>query len=438
MPTYMEEEFKVPDYQLQAKLRAERKKQASDMVADANRSIEAGKDGRLVGGVWIAPDNRGDLLKSAVGSALGYFHDKEAQTEAEELKNIRAELLKRMPSSSVTQERAMPEGIAGPGEAEQVRNPQFTNQMQQWGANASRVPGLEDVGKASLRAAIEAQFREPKEDAGYTLGEGQVRYDARGNRLAAGPAKPAEKQPQSVQEYNFAVSQGYKGGYSDWLKDKTSATTRIHVAAPQRDRFQVVTDEDGSQFRLNLDTLEKSPIGVSKGRPLTETQGNATLFGTRMTAANKVLEEIGTGYSPMKTAIARGAENIPGVNAGANSMLSGNEQRVLQAQRDFVNAVLRKESGAAINQSEFNNAQKQYFPQVGDTPDVLAQKKVNRELAIKGMKTIAGRGASGSFDAVPDAAPASGAVQVKNASDYAKLPRGAKYIDPQGNRRTKP
>jgi hypothetical protein len=54
-------------------------------------------------------------------------------------------------------------------------------------------------------------------------------------------------------------------------------------------------------------------------------------------------------------------------------------KQIEQAQRDFVNAVLREESGAAIAESEFENAIKQYFPQPGDTAEVVKQKQINRE-----------------------------------------------------------
>ncbi len=54
-------------------------------------------------------------------------------------------------------------------------------------------------------------------------------------------------------------------------------------------------------------------------------------------------------------------------------------KQIEQAQRDFVNAVLREESGAAIAESEFENAIKQYFPQPGDTAEVVRQKQINRQ-----------------------------------------------------------
>ena len=65
-------------------------------------------------------------------------------------------------------------------------------------------------------------------------------------------------------------------------------------------------------------------------------------------------------------------------------------QRQDQAERNFINATLRRESGAAISQSEFDNAQTQYLPRAGDTPEVLKQKQENRHQAIRSMLSEAG------------------------------------------------
>jgi hypothetical protein len=61
-----------------------------------------------------------------------------------------------------------------------------------------------------------------------------------------------------------------------------------------------------------------------------------------------------------------------------------------QAKRDFVNAILRQESGAVIADSEFANAEKQYFPQPGDDPATIEQKRRNRETAIKAIREASG------------------------------------------------
>jgi hypothetical protein len=68
-----------------------------------------------------------------------------------------------------------------------------------------------------------------------------------------------------------------------------------------------------------------------------------------------------------------------------------------QAQRDFVNAILRKESGAAISPTEFASASKQYFPQPGDSPAVIAQKANNRTITMKGLANASGNALSPEF-----------------------------------------
>jgi hypothetical protein len=81
-------------------------------------------------------------------------------------------------------------------------------------------------------------------------------------------------------------------------------------------------------------------------------------------------------------------------------MLSSNQQAVEQAQRNFVNAVLRQESGAVISDAEFENAKKQYFPQPGDDKKVIEQKRANRKAAIVGFKRIAGKAWEGVEDQI--------------------------------------
>jgi hypothetical protein len=65
-------------------------------------------------------------------------------------------------------------------------------------------------------------------------------------------------------------------------------------------------------------------------------------------------------------------------------------QQQEQAERNFINATLRKESGATISPTEFDNAQKQYLPQPGDSETVLEQKRQNRITALKGISAATG------------------------------------------------
>jgi len=140
---------------------------------------------------------------------------------------------------------------------------------------------------------------------------------------------------------------------------------------------------------------------VSTGAPmpkLTEIQAKSQLFGSRAAEADRLIRELEGKYSPAAINAKMGAEGVWGVGgalgAAGNAMLSKEGQMAEQAQRDFINAVLRQESGAVIGESEFSNAKKQYFPQPGDSKEVLAQKMNNRRLAIEGLKVMAGPASS--------------------------------------------
>lgn len=137
------------------------------------------------------------------------------------------------------------------------------------------------------------------------------------------------------------------------------------------------------------------PLG--SGKPLTEYQGKSTGFGMRADAASRLIDSVGQGGKVQPSLLKRAAESVPLVGEGlgmvANRFASPEQQQVEQAQRDFINAVLRQESGAAIAASEFDNARLQYFPQPGDSAEVIEQKRANREAAINGFRISAGPGA---------------------------------------------
>ncbi len=56
-----------------------------------------------------------------------------------------------------------------------------------------------------------------------------------------------------------------------------------------------------------------------------------------------------------------------------------------QAERNFLNSVLRRESGAVISPSEFSEGSKQYFPRPGDDAKTLEQKAQNRKTATDAL-----------------------------------------------------
>lgn len=149
-----------------------------------------------------------------------------------------------------------------------------------------------------------------------------------------------------------------------------------------------------SGYRLKSDgTLEAIPGGPGdrKLNP-TEGQGKAALYATRAAEADSILNDLGNNYSRLGVAAKNSGitEYIPGATTAINALSSDNTQKADQAQRNFINAILRQESGAAISASEFDNARKQYFPQPGDSDALVRQKAENRASAINGLNNMSG------------------------------------------------
>lgn len=163
---------------------------------------------------------------------------------------------------------------------------------------------------------------------------------------------------------------------------------------------------------------------------MNEQQNKDSLYSQRMINAELVLSNPSVEGAALSR-VQRGAANVPFVG---NSLVSSDYQRYDQAQRDFINATLRRESGAAISQSEFDNANKQYFPQPGDKPEVIQQKALNRRAAIEGFAAGGGPAFRPShvFDQggklIPTQQPAIGGVSGASAKPMKRI-----KIDVNGN-----
>ncbi len=136
---------------------------------------------------------------------------------------------------------------------------------------------------------------------------------------------------------------------------------------------------------------------------VTVDESKAGGFADRMLEANDLLDTYGNaGLSPWSQMVTDNSY-IPDVME--NYLVNENFQKYSQARRNFINAQLRRESGAVISPEEFENANKQYFPMPGDTQEVLKQKAQGRKTAVDAMMRDAGptfkRKAAG--DGVPSA-----------------------------------
>jgi hypothetical protein len=183
----------------------------------------------------------------------------------------------------------------------------------------------------------------------------------------------------------------YASAYSILAMPKVSLdpiTGKSVIVQPDLSWATKPTGQAGAAAPQEGITTQQVPgatITSTQGAPVyNETQGKAAGFADRIAAANKVLDsEQSAGTSEVQRRLGQ----IPLVG---NYAISGERQKFEQSERDFINSILRRESGAVISEEEFANARQQYLPQPGDTDDVLAQKKASRERALNSMQREGG------------------------------------------------
>jgi len=248
-------------------------------------------------------------------------------------------------------------------------------------------------GRSALAELVSAQ----KAMAGETfkLGEGEKQYQrdfitGEIKEVAAGAPKTKELKYQDIG--NAIVALDANG------KEVSRITKGRAPEGPVS--FQTIETDQGL-MAFNPRTLQMTPVMGADGKPITktgkptETETNAAGFASRMVAANQITSKLATGAQPktaeaVLSAIPLIGSKIPEIIPEGVGGLSPERRQYLQAANNFIRANLRKESGAAIGAQEEENEFRTYFPVVGDSPAVLAQKAQARKLATDGMIQSAG------------------------------------------------
>ena len=157
----------------------------------------------------------------------------------------------------------------------------------------------------------------------------------------------------------------------------------------------------GSQATPNIKIGADNVFEFGGQVPEKQDQSNAMLFGKRMQIADDLITKNEMAGTEFFNVFLKKFEDF-----GSRALMPANFQIFDDARRDFVNAVLRRESGAAIAPSEFESAERQYFPVFGDSQAAIEEKRRRRKVATDLL--IAASGADGknflsAYDAQLDA-----------------------------------
>lgn len=164
--------------------------------------------------------------------------------------------------------------------------------------------------------------------------------------------------PAAVQEYEYAKKQGFPGTFQDWEASKKGG-----MSLQVDPNTGAVTFQQGGNIK-----------------PMTEAQSKDAVYATRAAGALPLVDQFGDALTDLK---GKAADSIPLVG---NYMKSEAYQKAEQAGREFLQAVLRKDTGAAITSQEMDQYGSVYLPQPGDSKPVLDQKKAARLRALEAMK----------------------------------------------------
>lgn len=189
-------------------------------------------------------------------------------------------------------------------------------------------------------------------------------------KMASGDASPEDEQL-------YRLAYGYLSKPRVETRETDQGTTTVRVPG-----------QDMSAFHRPEGFAEEEEVIGQTSAKFTDGQSNAAAFANRMIASLDIFDELtGAGYDPTQFRDYV-ASNLPQSVSGFVATPEG--QRYMAAKTDFITAVLRKESGAAISSSEFEKEDRKYFPQPGEEVEVIEQKRIARQRALESMKAQSG------------------------------------------------
>src|SRR5262245_34640694 len=255
------------------------------------------------------------------------------------------------------------------------------------------------------------QFVRPTAGATYPVAPKEpvqiTTVDAEGNpvtqfvRPTAGAMYPAAPKDVSYQAQDVLLDGrpakvGFNPKTNTYMLGGEDVTARVRPIPPQgpAPNYQWAKDPTTGQARLmtpqEIRTTGAQPVGGVAGRPATGIERSALAFYNRGKLAVETLTTPNASGSSLEDRVSgAGLEWVPD---RLKPILQTEEQKsYTQAQRAFTEARLRKESGAAINPSEYENDRKTYFKQPNDPPSVVEQKRRARERVLNGLAFSAGK-----------------------------------------------
>jgi hypothetical protein len=264
------------------------------------------------------------------------------------------------------------------------------------------------VDLANTRAAQGATIGIVR-DSSKPLTRADVAEAQLGQQQQAGLERNAIGAQRSLEDLRTGQAQAGATRQNQRLEDAWTASTGPGATDAQRQAYRSMVDPfnkqglaqqltqadiahtQASTAKLNS---EANPTGAPK---LTEGQSKDYNYYERGNAANAELAVNGAALTSAATGdrsawrgaadtLIRGLPGGIGNSSIANSLVSSERQKAEQSSDEFLNSILRKDSGAALTKEEKEIYGKTYAPQPGDSKEVIQQKENARNRALQSIR----------------------------------------------------
>lgn len=204
--------------------------------------------------------------------------------------------------------------------------------------------------------------------------------------LSAG-AKRAREQgiDLSHETYNIEEEKALSADQSPQLKSMTTVMGEDGVP-----RLAFVTQTPSGPEITPTDFVDfdgLASLSSASSDKITDSQREAAAFAFEMQKDEQVLNSlhfVGEDFTGVGDTL---EDTLP------NRLKDDERQRYNTARDSFINALLRRKSGATIKDEEFIREEAVYFPAAGDNANVVAMKADLRRRALAGMMASAGQAA---------------------------------------------
>lgn len=214
------------------------------------------------------------------------------------------------------------------------------------------------------------------------LAPGEIAVDASGKQVAAGTPKPVAAPEPRVVGRSLVGPDG-KVIYRDPESSAADKPKMYEVDVPGPNGTVIKKLVSEAELRGGVTTAPKT----TGQKPVLGAERTALAFYNR---AKDATDDITTLEDRIASRSAVSQEwNTSGVVP--NRFKSQDQQLYEQNQRTFTEARLRKESGAAIPESEYENDRRTYWAVPGDSKKTVEQKRQRRKTVLEGLAYSAGR-----------------------------------------------